>query len=142
MGVYLLQGVGRATFEGTFKACFVDFFSYAREAAFANVVLLYGISGAIAYVLTVEMKCSRPSTYCIEYRDRSLHHIGILSWGVILASLVGIAGFARASCLQNTAIDPAVSRHQNGSVPAHDHQKTRWQSYDSVGVGNDPRTID
>ena len=120
----------------------MDFFSYAKAAAFANIVFLNGISGAVAYVLTVEMKCSRPSTYCIKYRDESLHNIGILSGCIILVSVIGIAGFARASCLQNTAIDPASSWHQNGSAPAHDHQKTRWQSYDSVDVGNDPRTID
>lgn len=48
--VYTLHGVGRATFEGTLKATFADYFSYEKEGAFANIILQNGLSGAIGYV--------------------------------------------------------------------------------------------
>jgi MFS family permease len=48
--VYTLQGTGRATFEGTLKATFADYFSYEKEGAFANIILQNGLSGAIGYV--------------------------------------------------------------------------------------------
>ena len=40
----------RATFEGTLKATFADYFSYEKEGAFANIILQNGLSGAIGYV--------------------------------------------------------------------------------------------
>lgn len=43
VGVYCLQGIGRATFEGTLKAIFADYFSYFKDAAYANIVLMVGI---------------------------------------------------------------------------------------------------
>jgi len=33
IGIYCLQGIGRATFEGTLKAVFADFFSYDKEVS-------------------------------------------------------------------------------------------------------------
>jgi hypothetical protein len=47
--VYSLHGVGRATFEGTLKATFADYFAYEKEGAFANIILQNGLSGAIGY---------------------------------------------------------------------------------------------
>ena len=48
--VYTLHGVGRATFEGTLKATFADYFAYEKEGAFANIILQNGLAGAIGYV--------------------------------------------------------------------------------------------
>ena len=50
MIVYSLHGTGRATFEGTLKATFADYFSYEKEGAFANIILQNGLSGAVGYV--------------------------------------------------------------------------------------------
>jgi hypothetical protein len=47
--VYTFHGVGRATFEGTLKATFADYFAYETEGAFANIILQNGLSGAIGY---------------------------------------------------------------------------------------------
>jgi MFS family permease len=47
-----LQGIGRATFEGTLKATFADFFSYEKEGAFGNIILQNGLAGAIGYFCT------------------------------------------------------------------------------------------
>jgi MFS family permease len=48
--IYSLHGVGRATFEGTLKATFADYFSYEKEGACANIILQNGLSGAIGYI--------------------------------------------------------------------------------------------
>ncbi len=48
--VYTFHGIGRATFEGTLKATFADYFPYEKEGAFANIILQNGLSGAIGYV--------------------------------------------------------------------------------------------
>jgi MFS family permease len=47
--VYSFHGIGRATFEGTLKATFADYFAYEKEGAFANIILQNGLSGAIGY---------------------------------------------------------------------------------------------
>ena len=48
--VYTLHGIGRATFEGTMKAVFVDFFPTEKEGAFANIILQNGLAGSIGYI--------------------------------------------------------------------------------------------
>ena len=48
--VYTCHGIGRATFEGTLKATFADYFPYEKEGAFANIILQNGLSGAIGYI--------------------------------------------------------------------------------------------
>ena len=48
--VYTLHGIGRATFEGTMKAVFVDFFPKEKEGAFANIILQNGLAGSIGYI--------------------------------------------------------------------------------------------
>ena len=116
IGIYCLQGIGRATFEGTLKAVFADYFFYEKEGAYANIVLQNGISGAVAYVISARLTCRKVSTYCMEYRDGSLHNVGLFGKSchksrdlipclftnkvhlpssaalVVLTSLMGIAG--------------------------------------------------
>jgi hypothetical protein len=46
---YVLQGVGRACYEGTNKALYADFFTAEPDAAFANIVITVGTASAIAY---------------------------------------------------------------------------------------------
>lgn len=53
--VYTLHGLGRATFEGTLKATFADYFAYEKEGAFANIILQSGLAGAIGYIC----KCTK-----------------------------------------------------------------------------------
>jgi MFS family permease len=97
--VYAAQGMGRATFEGTLKAIFADYFSYEKEGAFANIILQNGLSSAAAYVLSFRLTCSTQSTYCIEYRDGSLHDIFSFGMLVVVTSLVAIVGYWRASVI-------------------------------------------
>jgi len=46
---YVLQGIGRACYEGTNKALYADFFPDDAEAAFSNIVLSNGAVSAVAY---------------------------------------------------------------------------------------------
>lgn len=48
--IYSLHGTGRATFEGTLKATFADYFPHEKEGAFANIILQNGLAGAIGYI--------------------------------------------------------------------------------------------
>jgi MFS family permease len=69
--VYTLHGTGRATFEGTLKATFADYFAYEKEGAFANIILQNGLSGAIGYIC----KCPTvvPSMRASPF-DVTFHH--------------------------------------------------------------------
>ena len=55
--VYSLMGFGRATFEGTLKATFADFFSYEKEGGFANIIIQNGLSGALGFVCKYLFVC-------------------------------------------------------------------------------------
>ena len=55
---YVLQGVGRACYEGTNKALYADFFPQDSEAAFANIVLAGGTASAVAF-LSSQSRSSR-----------------------------------------------------------------------------------
>ena len=61
--VYSLHGVGRATFEGTLKATFADYFPYEKEGAFANIILQNGLSGAIGYMCKLKPTTTRLSLH-------------------------------------------------------------------------------
>jgi MFS family permease len=97
--VYAFQGMGRATFEGTLKAIFADYFPIEKEGAFANIILQNGLSSSIAYVLSFRLSCSHPSTYCIEYQDGSLHDIFTFAMLVVATSVLAILGYLRASVI-------------------------------------------
>ena len=50
IAVYAFHGTGRATFEGTLRATFADYFAYENEGAFANIILQNGIASGIGYI--------------------------------------------------------------------------------------------
>merc|ERR1711998_396723 len=47
--MYILFGLGRATFESTNKAVFADFFPNDADGAFANIILQSGAASTIAF---------------------------------------------------------------------------------------------
>lgn len=49
LACYVLQGVGRASYEGTNKALYADFFPDDAPAAFSNIVLANGLASAAAF---------------------------------------------------------------------------------------------
>jgi MFS family permease len=97
--VYALHGTGRATFEGTLKATFADYFPYEKEGAFANIILQNGLSSAIGYVLTFSLLCSEPSSYCVEYKDGKYHDVLTFELLVVVSAVFAILGFWRASSI-------------------------------------------
>ena len=52
---YLLQGVGRACYEGVNKALYADLFAADAPAAFSNIVLANGVASAAAYFIFPEV---------------------------------------------------------------------------------------
>ena len=102
--IYTLHGTGRATFEGTLKATFADYFAYEKEGAFANIILQNGLSSAIGYVLTFSLLCSERSTYCVEFRNGTLHDVLSFELLVVAASILAILGYWRASTLYNVPV--------------------------------------
>ena len=99
--VYVMEGVGRATFEGTLKAIFADYFCYEKEGAFANIILQYGLTSSAAYFFSTRLRCTDAASnpYCVEYSDGTLHNVLTLAASVIGASVLAIAGFLRAAHL-------------------------------------------
>ena len=97
--IYALEGIGRATFEGTLKAIFADYFPYEKEGAFANIILQNGLSTAIAYIASTSLTCDRVGLYCVEYRDGSKHDVWTFAMIVVVSSIVSIFGYLRASYL-------------------------------------------
>ncbi|KAL7558228.1 hypothetical protein ACA910_016108 [Epithemia clementina (nom. ined.)] len=97
--IYTMQGTGRATFEGTLKAVFADFFPSDKEGAFANIILQNGSASAIGYALSFGLKCEHETNYCVRFRDGSLHDVRTFEWLVIGTSVLAIFGFWRAAKL-------------------------------------------
>jgi hypothetical protein len=99
--VYTCHGLGRATFESTLKAVFADYFgSLDKEAAFANIVLQNGVASSIGYALTVALVCDRPSLYCVEYRDGSIHDVLTFELLIVTTAMLAVMGLRRASELR------------------------------------------
>ena len=107
--VYILEGVGRATFEGNLKAIFAEWFHHDREAAFANITLQNGLASAVAYILTTQMQCSKVSSsqYCVMYSDGSHHNVGDFASLMVGASIASILGYWRAKSLDMDMAAPS-----------------------------------
>lgn len=124
IALYAIQGVGRATFEGSLKAIFADYFAYEKEGAFANIILQNGLASSLAYILSFRLTCSAPTDkYCIEYRDGSFHDIFTFGTLVVGTSLLAIVGFWRASCFHNA--DQARRQHRRSSLMSY-RAARRW----------------
>jgi len=97
--VYALHGLGRATFEGTLRSTFADYFSYEKEGAFANIILQNGIASGVGYILTFALTCETPSRYCVRYSNGSLHDVLTFELVALVSVVVAVGGFLRASKL-------------------------------------------
>jgi MFS family permease len=95
--IYALEGIGRATAEGTLKALFADLFPHEKEGAFANIILQYGLASSLAYILSNQLSCvvsSIQSAFCVEYRDGSHHDLFLLSLVVVVLGLCSIVSLS------------------------------------------------
>mmetsp|Transcript_34553 Transcript_34553/g.56513 ORF Transcript_34553/g.56513 Transcript_34553/m.56513 type:complete len:241 (+) Transcript_34553:344-1066(+) len=96
--IYTLLGVGRATYEGTLRAVFADFFPNEKEGAFANIILFSGSASTLGYILSVTgaPQCEEVSKYCMEYSDGSIHNVLVMELVIIATAIVAIPSFWRA----------------------------------------------
>ncbi|EEC47675.1 predicted protein [Phaeodactylum tricornutum CCAP 1055/1] len=151
VAVYSLQGIGRATFEGTLKATFADYFSYEKEGAFANIISQNGLASGIGYGSLSRLSCSSPSAYCIKYRDNSLHNLFVLASLVVATSALAILGYVRAASLfraEGEGPDPLVE-YQKRSISSYcnswlstNGSTINRQTYQTLNVSDTERVID
>mmetsp|Transcript_23985 Transcript_23985/g.51771 ORF Transcript_23985/g.51771 Transcript_23985/m.51771 type:complete len:496 (-) Transcript_23985:262-1749(-) len=96
--VYILLGVGRATFEGTLRATFADMFPNEKEGAFGNIILFSGTASTMGYILSVTgaLQCEKVSKYCMEYNDGSIHDVLVMELVIIMTAIIAIPSFWRA----------------------------------------------
>lgn len=96
--VYILQGVGRATFEGTLKAEFASVFE-DKEAAFGNVIFQNGVVTTLGFSLAANSRCHEVGNYCLSFQDGTLHNVLWLEMLVMTSAILAIVGYARAKRL-------------------------------------------
>jgi len=98
LSVYTFLGVGRATYEGTLRAVFADFFPREKEGAFANIILFSGTASTTGYVLSVTgaLECHEVGKYCMEYSDGSIHNVLVMELVILVTAIVAIPSFWRA----------------------------------------------
>ena len=97
--LYILLGVGRATYEGTLRAVYADYFPDNKEGAFGNIVLWSGSASTVGYVLSVTgvLRCGTVGTYCLEYTDGSIHNVLVMEVVIIVLAMMAIPAFWRAN---------------------------------------------
>ena len=143
--LYSLQGVGRATFEGTFKAMIANYFPehHQKDAAFANVIFQHGLISAMAYGLVDHLTCSTDATsvsvtpnitdssntsiFCVQYGDGTYQNIWMLSWILIGSCILAIAGLLRSAYLNAT------------STTTKRFRKTSFPNYNTVALSDPER---
>ena len=144
--VYVLQGVGRATFEATLKAVVAQSYtSDDREGAFANLVGHNGFWSCAAYFASVHLSCSLPSTgpgptaaqsHCWQYRDGSWHNVGVLAWFLVVGAAAASVGYVRAWHLirRDTAAPPTSGRRSSTHALRPHRPADSTPTYHAVGV--------
>ena len=111
--LYLAQGMGRATFEGTLRAVFADYFAYEIEGAFATIILQNGSSAVLGFVLSAGFPCRRSSSrYCLEYHDGSEHSQLLFCLVILVTSGWAMWGIRKAE----RSSGARVSRSSRGPI--------------------------
>ena len=95
--IYSLMGVGRATFEGTLRATFADFFANDKEGAFANIILQSGLSSALGFLGFPHILCKEESDYCVRYKDDTLHNVLAMEIICIGTAVLAVVGYSIAA---------------------------------------------
>jgi hypothetical protein len=101
VAVYTVHGIGRATFEGTLKATFADFFPHEKEGAFANIIVQNGLASAIGFVLSFNLTCRHKSAYCVAYNDGTLHNVLTFEWMIVVTAIFAVWGYWKADAMHS-----------------------------------------
>lgn len=100
--VYFMYGAGRATFEGTLKAIFAEYFSHELEGAYSNIVLQSGLTSFFGFIFTywgLQCNATDDDYFCVQYYDGKHHNVLVLELAVAITSILAIAGVLRAAQL-------------------------------------------
>ena len=99
--IYTLLGVGRATYEGTLRAVFADYFPNDKEGAFGNIILFTGTASTVGYILSVTrvLECDSVGRYCLTYSDGSIHNVLVMECVIIATAMIAIPSLRRAARL-------------------------------------------
>jgi len=93
--IYIFQGIGRATFESTLRASFVDMFPMEKEGAFANIILQNGLSSVIGYFI---FPIISPLAF---------------EWIVMTTSILAIGGFLIAFDIQKNEAERVIESEES-----------------------------
>ena len=96
--VYCLQGVGRATFEGTLKAEFAEKFN-DKEAAFGNIIFQNGLITTLGFIMAANNGCKQITQYCIKFHDGLLHNVLLQEVLIMCFAVLAVIGYRRAKYL-------------------------------------------
>mmetsp|Transcript_13021 Transcript_13021/g.19494 ORF Transcript_13021/g.19494 Transcript_13021/m.19494 type:complete len:484 (+) Transcript_13021:105-1556(+) len=99
-------GVGRSTWEGSFKATFADYFPNDTKAAFANVQLQMGIATALGFILDI---VTSPTV------------VGLC---VILCSFIAFFAQLLAQYLHHHRSSPPNTVNTQDETPMHENEIT------------------
>ncbi|KAL3816732.1 hypothetical protein ACHAXA_002218 [Cyclostephanos tholiformis] len=99
--IYTLLGVGRATYEGTLRAVFADYFPNDKEGAFGCIILFTGTASTVGYVLsaTRALECDSVGRYCLKYSDGTIHNVLVMECVTIATAVIAIPSIWRADWL-------------------------------------------
>lgn len=99
--LYVLQGIGRSTFEGALRAEFAEKFVDEKEGAFGSIVFFNGLVSTIGFVLTTNLKCSNESRYCVEFSDGKLHDTATLELLTMFTAVAAVLSYWRVKVLHS-----------------------------------------
>jgi hypothetical protein len=121
--VYLFQGIGRATFEGTLRATYADFFPDKIEGAFANIILQNGIFTALGFALSFFVTCSHEGPYCVQYKEGGLHNVLVLELAVVLSAVVALLGYWNARRIYHSEQIESAMENEEARFIIFDHEE-------------------
>lgn len=104
--VYTLLGIGRATYEGTLRAVFADYFTTEKEGAFGIIILFTGLASTVGYILSVtgSLTCDKVSRYCLQYSDGTIHNVLVMELATIVIALIAVPSLWRAAWMFRSRI--------------------------------------
>jgi MFS family permease len=94
--IYTLQGIGRATFEGSLKAQFAVIFPKEKEGAFANIIFQDGLASTFGFALATSLPCHKEGSYCIKYLDGTLHNVLVYEVLIMVTATFAFFSYFRA----------------------------------------------
>lgn len=94
--IFVFSGIGNATFRGTLRAVFADYFPHEKDGAFANLTFQEGCGHFLAWVISEGAVCAVPDTYCSRLDLESKKTVHALNIILLVFSILAVPSFLRA----------------------------------------------